>query len=61
MTAALMNYELMDNETAYKAMSFPHNPYGNGNGKACSIILDILDYENSKNPFQERREQIIKW
>lgn len=21
----------------------------------------ILDYENSKNPFQERREQIIKW
>jgi predicted nucleic acid-binding protein len=21
----------------------------------------ILDYENSKNPFQERREQISKW
>jgi predicted nucleic acid-binding protein len=21
----------------------------------------ILDYENSKNPFQERKEQIIKW
>ena len=21
----------------------------------------ILDYENSKNPFRERREQIIKW
>ena len=21
----------------------------------------ILDYENNKNPFQERREQIIKW
>ncbi len=21
----------------------------------------ILDYENSKNPFQERREQIAKW
>jgi len=21
----------------------------------------ILDYENSKNPFQERREQILKW
>ena len=21
----------------------------------------ILDYENSKNPFHERREQIIKW
>jgi hypothetical protein len=21
----------------------------------------ILDYENSQNPFQERREQIIKW
>ena len=21
----------------------------------------ILDYENNKNPFQERREQIVKW
>ena len=21
----------------------------------------ILDYENSQNPFKERREQIIKW
>ena len=21
----------------------------------------ILDYENSKNPFQERKEQIMKW
>lgn len=21
----------------------------------------ILDYENSRNPFQERREQIVKW
>ena len=21
----------------------------------------ILDYENSQNPFRERREQIIKW
>ncbi len=21
----------------------------------------VLDYENSKNPFRERREQIIKW
>lgn len=21
----------------------------------------VLDYENSKNPFQERKEQIIKW
>lgn len=38
MTAAIN--ELMDNETAYKAMSFAHNPYGDG--KACSIILDIL-------------------
>ncbi len=25
------------------------------------IWLYILDYENSKNPFQERREQIVKW
>ncbi|WP_026301274.1 non-hydrolyzing UDP-N-acetylglucosamine 2-epimerase [Colwellia piezophila] len=32
--------ELMDNEEAYKAMSFAHNPYGNG--KACDVILDIL-------------------
>jgi hypothetical protein len=21
----------------------------------------VLDYENSKNPFQERKEQIVKW
>ncbi|ALO35137.1 UDP-N-acetyl glucosamine 2-epimerase [Colwellia sp. MT41] len=32
--------ELMDNEEAYKAMSFAHNPYGDG--KACGKILDIL-------------------
>lgn len=38
MTAAIN--ELMDNEQAYKAMSFAHNPYGDG--KACSKILDVL-------------------
>jgi len=32
--------ELMDNETAYKAMSFAHNPYGDG--KACAKILNVL-------------------
>lgn len=32
--------ELMDNEQAYKAMSFAHNPYGDG--KACQSICDIL-------------------
>ena len=25
------------------------------------ILSYILDYENNKNPFQERREQIVKW
>ncbi len=38
MTSAIN--ELMDNEQVYKAMSFAHNPYGDG--KACSIILDVL-------------------
>jgi UDP-N-acetylglucosamine 2-epimerase (non-hydrolysing) len=38
MTAAIN--ELMDNEQAYKAMSFAHNPYGDG--KACQSICDIL-------------------
>jgi UDP-N-acetylglucosamine 2-epimerase (non-hydrolysing) len=38
MTAAIN--ELMDNDEAYKAMSFAHNPYGDGN--ACAKILDIL-------------------
>ena len=31
---------LMDDEDAYKAMSFSHNPYGNGT--ACKKILDKL-------------------
>jgi UDP-N-acetylglucosamine 2-epimerase (non-hydrolysing) len=38
MTAAIN--ELMDNDEAYKEMSFAHNPYGDGN--ACEKILDIL-------------------
>lgn len=32
--------ELMDNEEAYKEMSFAHNPYGDG--EACSKILNVL-------------------
>ena len=32
--------ELMDDEEAYKAMSFAHNPYGDG--EACSRILNGL-------------------
>jgi len=32
--------ELMDNDAAYRAMSFAHNPYGDG--KACGRILDVL-------------------
>jgi hypothetical protein len=29
---------------------------------ACDLVWSyILDYENSKNPFEERREQIAKW
>jgi len=32
--------ELMDDEEAYKAMSFAHNPYGDG--LACQRILDVL-------------------
>lgn len=31
---------LMDDEQAYKVMSFAHNPYGDG--KACSKIINIL-------------------
>ena len=38
MTSAIN--ELMDNEEAYKAMSFAHNPYGDG--QACNKILDVL-------------------
>tara|TARA_R110001592_G_scaffold25190_2_gene96065 strand:- start:252 stop:1382 length:1131 start_codon:yes stop_codon:yes gene_type:complete len=38
MTSAIN--ELMDNEKAYQAMSFSHNPYGDG--KACCNILNIL-------------------
>lgn len=33
--------ELMDNEEAYKSMSFAHNPYGDGN--ACKKILEVLN------------------
>jgi UDP-N-acetylglucosamine 2-epimerase (non-hydrolysing) len=32
--------KLMDNEQAYKKMSFAHNPYGDG--KACQRIIDAL-------------------
>jgi UDP-N-acetylglucosamine 2-epimerase (non-hydrolysing) len=32
--------ELMDNDDAYKAMSFAHNPYGDG--MSCQRILDVL-------------------
>lgn len=32
--------ELMENDKAYQAMSFAHNPYGDG--KACERILDQL-------------------
>ncbi len=35
--------ELMDSEEAYEAMSFAHNPYGDG--KACQHILNILAKE----------------
>lgn len=31
---------LLSNEEEYKAMSFAHNPYGDG--KACYKIIDIL-------------------
>ena len=35
---------LLTNEDAYKAMSFAHNPYGDG--KACQRIADELVKEN---------------
>jgi len=38
LTAAIN--QLMDNEDAYKEMSFSHNPYGDG--EACGKILNIL-------------------
>jgi UDP-N-acetylglucosamine 2-epimerase (non-hydrolysing) len=38
MTSAIN--ELMDDEEAYKAMSFAHNPYGDG--KACARIINNL-------------------
>ena len=38
MTSAIN--ELMDDEAAYKAMSFAHNPYGDG--KTCERILNAL-------------------
>ena len=31
---------LLEDEQAYKEMSFAHNPYGDG--KACQRILDVL-------------------
>ncbi len=43
MTSAIN--ELMDDEQAYKSMSFAHNPYGDGN--ACAKILNVL---SSKKP-----------
>jgi UDP-N-acetylglucosamine 2-epimerase (non-hydrolysing) len=42
MTSAIN--ELMDNEEAYKKMSFAHNPYGDG--KTCKRILDVLSKHN---------------
>ena len=33
--------ELLINQEAYEAMSFAHNPYGDG--KACKRICDTLD------------------
>jgi UDP-N-acetylglucosamine 2-epimerase (non-hydrolysing) len=33
--------ELLDNQSSYDAMSFSHNPYGDG--KACSRILSFLE------------------
>jgi UDP-N-acetylglucosamine 2-epimerase (non-hydrolysing) len=42
MTAAIN--ELMDDEAAYKTMSFAHNPYGDG--KTCERILDVLANNN---------------
>ncbi|MBA6335661.1 UDP-N-acetylglucosamine 2-epimerase (non-hydrolyzing) [Colwellia sp. BRX8-7] len=44
MTSAIN--ELMDNEQAYKAMSFAHNPYGDG--KTCERILDVLAMHNRR-------------
>jgi len=35
---------LLSNEDAYKAMSFAHNPYGDG--KACARIIDALIYQS---------------
>lgn len=42
MTSAIN--KLMDDEVAYKAMSFAHNPYGDG--KTCERILDVLAKHN---------------
>ena len=36
--------ELMDDDKAYHAMSFAHNPYGDG--KTCQRILDVLAEHN---------------
>jgi UDP-N-acetylglucosamine 2-epimerase (non-hydrolysing) len=42
MTSAIN--ELMDDDLVYKAMSFAHNPYGDG--KTCERILDVLAKHN---------------
>ncbi len=39
--------ELMDNKKAYQAMSFAHNPYGDG--KSCQRILATLSKQNTNN------------
>jgi UDP-N-acetylglucosamine 2-epimerase (non-hydrolysing) len=39
--------ELMDNEEAYKKMSFAHNPYGDG--LACKKILEALAISKLSN------------
>jgi UDP-N-acetylglucosamine 2-epimerase (non-hydrolysing) len=42
MTSAIN--ELMNDDSVYKAMSFAHNPYGDG--KTCERILDVLAKHN---------------
>ncbi len=39
-TITLAINDLMDSESAYNAMSFAHNPYGDG--QACSRIINVL-------------------
>jgi len=42
--------ELMDNKQAYQAMSFAHNPYGDG--KSCHRILATLSKQSINNSAQ---------